>query len=83
MIFNCSIKGSFMHEYTGERSMQDMVDYANRMSQPAVQRLSQADTINYLKEIHSIFFGYIGNLQGPLWVISLYSIFLRRVGCTE
>lgn len=45
-----------------------MVNYANRMSQPAVQRLSQADSIGYLKEVHPIFFGFVGDLQGPLWV---------------
>ncbi|XP_075978910.1 protein disulfide-isomerase TMX3-like [Anticarsia gemmatalis] len=61
------IKGSYHHEYAGERQKEEMVNYAMRMSQPAVQRLSQADSIGYLKESHPVFFGYVGKLQGPLW----------------
>lgn len=64
-----SIKGSSHHEYLGERQKEEMVNYAMRMSQPAVQRLSQADSIGYLKESHPVFFGYVGKLQGALWVI--------------
>ncbi|CAG9088229.1 unnamed protein product [Plutella xylostella] len=61
------IKGSYLHEYTGERTKDDMVSYALRMSQPAVQKLSQGDNLGYLKEAHSVFFGYIGKQQGALW----------------
>lgn len=64
-----SIKGPYRHEYIGERVKEDMVNYALRMSQPAVQRLSQADSLGYLKETHPVFFGYVGKQQGPLWVI--------------
>ncbi|KAF9418983.1 hypothetical protein HW555_004310 [Spodoptera exigua] len=62
------IKGPYRHEYIGERVKEDMVNYALRMSQPAVQRLSQADSLGYLKETHPVFFGYVGKQQGPLWV---------------
>lgn len=48
----------------------DMVNYAVRMSQPAVQRVTQADSFGYLKETHPIFFGFVGKQQGPLWVNS-------------
>lgn len=63
------IKGSFYHEYAGERQKDEMVNYAMRMSQPAVQSLSQADTLSDLKDSHPVFFGYIGKQQGPLWEI--------------
>lgn len=63
-----SIKGSFRHEYTGERQKEEMVNYAMRMSQPAVQRLSHIDSFSDIKDSHSVFFGYIGKQQGPLWV---------------
>lgn len=49
-----------------------MINYALRMSQPAIQKVSHADSIGYLKESHPVFFGYIGKQQGPLWVINLY-----------
>ncbi|KAI8426202.1 hypothetical protein MSG28_005132 [Choristoneura fumiferana] len=62
-----SIKGSHHHEYNGERMKDDMVNYAVRMSQPAVQRVTQADSFGYLKETHPIFFGFVGKQQGPLW----------------
>ncbi|RVE48620.1 hypothetical protein evm_006691 [Chilo suppressalis] len=61
------LKGSFQHEYTGDRVKEDMVNYALRMSQPAIQKVSQADSLGYLKETHPVFFGYIGKQQGPLW----------------
>ncbi|XP_061715106.1 protein disulfide-isomerase TMX3 [Cydia pomonella] len=61
------IKGSQYHEYNGERLKEDMVNYAVRMSQPAVQRLTQADSLGYLKEAHPVFFGFVGKQQGPLW----------------
>ncbi|CAB3251724.1 unnamed protein product [Arctia plantaginis] len=61
------IKGSFRHEYVGERQKDEMVNYAMRMSQPAVQRLSAVDSLSDLKDSHSVFFGYIGKQQGPLW----------------
>ncbi|XP_045450754.1 protein disulfide-isomerase TMX3-like [Melitaea cinxia] len=61
------IKGEFRHEYSGERVEDEMVNYAMRMAQPAVQKVSHADSLGYLKETHSVFFGYIGKQQGPLW----------------
>ncbi|XP_045766914.1 protein disulfide-isomerase TMX3 [Maniola jurtina] len=61
------IKGAFWHEYSGERLKEDMVNYAMRMAQPAVQRVSHADSLGYLKETHNIFFGYVGKQHGPLW----------------
>ncbi|CAH2239311.1 protein disulfide-isomerase TMX3 [Pararge aegeria] len=61
------LKGSFWHQYTGERLKDDMVNYAMRMVQPAVQKVSHADSLGYLKENHNIFFGYVGKQQGLLW----------------
>ncbi|XP_028172533.1 protein disulfide-isomerase TMX3-like [Ostrinia nubilalis] len=63
------IKGPYQHEYTGDRVKEEMVNYALRMSQPAVQKVSHADSIGYLKENHPIFFGFIGKQHGPLWEI--------------
>ncbi|VVD03161.1 unnamed protein product [Leptidea sinapis] len=66
------IKGSNMHIYNGERVKEDMVNYAMRMAQPPIQKVSYADSIGNLKEIHEIFFGYIGEHNGILW--ETYSI---------
>ncbi|XP_050675215.1 protein disulfide-isomerase TMX3-like isoform X2 [Leptidea sinapis] len=66
------IKGSNMHIYNGERVKEDMVNYAMRMAQPPIQKVSYADSIGNLKEIHEIFFGYIGEHHGILW--ETYSI---------
>ncbi|KAI5645361.1 thioredoxin domain-containing protein [Phthorimaea operculella] len=63
------IKGPYQHEYTGERVKEDMVAYAMRMSQSAVQKVTHADSIGFLKESHPVFFGYVGKQQGPLWDI--------------
>lgn len=67
-IYFNSIKGSFRHEYLGDRVTDEMVNYAMRMSQPAIQKVSSADSLGYLKEAHSVFFGYVGVQKGPLWV---------------
>lgn len=61
------LKGAFQHEYTGERAKEDMVNYALRMSQPAIQKVSHADSLGYIKETHPVFFGYVGKQHGPLW----------------
>ncbi|CAK1586106.1 unnamed protein product [Parnassius mnemosyne] len=61
------IKGSFQHVYNGEREKDEMINYAMRMAQPAIQRVTHEDSIGYLKETHNIFFGYVGKQQGPLW----------------
>lgn len=49
-----------------------MVNYALRMSQSAVQRLTQADSLGDLKESHPVFFGFVGKQQGSLWVGNEY-----------
>lgn len=61
------LKGSFQHEYTGDRVKEDLINYAMRMSQPAVQRISRGNSIEYLKESHPVFFGFIGKQEGLLW----------------
>ncbi|CAG9561276.1 unnamed protein product [Danaus chrysippus] len=61
------IKGPFWHEYSGEREKEEMVNYAMRMAQPAVQVVSHTESFAYLKDSHNVFFGYIGKQQGPLW----------------
>lgn len=70
--FTYSIKGSFLHEYQGDREKEEMVNYALRMSQSAVQRLTHADSLGDLKESHPVFFGFTGKQQGPLWVGNKY-----------
>lgn len=47
-----------------------MVNYALRMAQPPVQKVSYTDSIENLKDSHEIFFGYIGDHQDTLWVSS-------------
>lgn len=69
-----SLKGSFQHEYTGDRVKEDLINYAMRMSQPAVQRISRGNSIEYLKESHPVFFGFIGKQEGLLWVIIISNL---------
>ncbi|CAK1556308.1 unnamed protein product [Leptosia nina] len=63
------IKGTSTHVYNGERIKEDMVNFALRMAQPPIQKVSYADSIDNLKDQHDIFFGYIGEHQGTLWEI--------------
>lgn len=60
------------HEYTGERSKEDLVNYALRMSRPAVQQVTKANTVDYLKDTKSIFFAHVGEQSGLLWNLFVY-----------
>lgn len=66
------LKGNFRHEYNGERTKDEMVNYAIRMSQPPIQSVSHTDSMEYLKEKHPIYFVYLGNPTGYLWEMYWY-----------
>ncbi|XP_077291481.1 thioredoxin-related transmembrane protein 3 isoform X2 [Arctopsyche grandis] len=66
------MKGSLKHEYIGEQSKDDLVNYALRMSGPSVLLVTKQHTVNEIKENNPIFFGYVGQQTGPLWEMFFY-----------
>jgi len=58
--------------YDGERSKDDLVHFAMRLSNPPVQELRQAEALDQIKSMTpNIFFGYVGIQDGLLWEMFL------------
>ncbi|KRT79210.1 Thioredoxin [Oryctes borbonicus] len=61
------IKGEEEHTFLGDRTKQDIVNFALRMSGPPVQELTRADSLTTIKGQNHLFFMYVGTQEGPLW----------------
>ncbi|XP_017863895.1 PREDICTED: protein disulfide-isomerase TMX3 [Drosophila arizonae] len=61
------IKGNMEFNYNGDRSKDELVDYALRMSGPPVQLVTRTDSVDMLKGSHTIFFMFVGPQQGVVW----------------
>lgn len=62
-----SIKGQQEFIYNGERSKEEMLPYALRMSGPPVQQVARVESFHMLKSQTDIFFVYVGTQSGVLW----------------
>jgi len=62
------MKGEEVFTFQGDRTKQDIVDFALRVSGPPVQRITRTESINNLRKGISLFFVYIGAYEGVLWV---------------
>ncbi|EDV95712.1 protein disulfide-isomerase TMX3 [Drosophila grimshawi] len=61
------IKGNMEFSYNGDRSKDELVDYALRMSGPPVQLVTRTESVDMLKGSHTIFFMFVGEQQGVVW----------------
>ncbi|XP_017486392.1 PREDICTED: protein disulfide-isomerase TMX3 [Rhagoletis zephyria] len=61
------IKGSAKYVYNGDRTKEELVDYALRMSGPPVQLVTRPESVDMLKGSHTIFFIFVGQQEGILW----------------
>ncbi|XP_065349237.1 protein disulfide-isomerase TMX3 [Cloeon dipterum] len=61
------MKGSELFTFRGDRTKQDIVDFALRVSGPPVQRITRPESISNLRKAISLFFVYIGPYEGILW----------------
>ncbi|KAH8365901.1 hypothetical protein KR093_006999, partial [Drosophila rubida] len=61
------IKGNMEFTYNGDRSKDELVDYALRMSGPPVQLVTRTESVDMLKGSHTIFFMFVGAQQGVVW----------------
>ncbi|XP_017778082.1 PREDICTED: protein disulfide-isomerase TMX3 [Nicrophorus vespilloides] len=61
------IKGEDEYTFHGDRTKDDILNFAKRMSGPPVQELTRADSMNSIKTAHQLFFMYVGSQDGPLW----------------
>ncbi|EDW79361.1 uncharacterized protein Dwil_GK13693 [Drosophila willistoni] len=61
------IKGNMEYSYSGDRSKDELVDYALRMSGPPVQLVTRTESVDMLKGSHTIFFMFVGQQEGVVW----------------
>lgn len=66
-----SVSGDKEHTFSGDRTKEDIVKFALRMSGPAVQQISRPESLEHLKSHTALFFMYVGAQDGALW--TLYS----------
>lgn len=48
-------------EFRGDRTKEELIDFALRMFGPPIRTIANCNDIEKLQEKHSVFFGYIGN----------------------
>lgn len=66
--FFCSLKGEQDHIYHGDRTKEELLAFAHRMTGPPVQLIARPDVLTNLKSSLNVFFVYVGKQSGPLWV---------------
>lgn len=62
-----SIKGEEQHTFHGDRTREEIVNFALRMSGPPVQEITRPESLTNIKNMNYLFFMYVGPYQGPLW----------------
>lgn len=61
------IKEGREYTFNGDRTKDDIVNFALRMSSPPVQEITRPESLNTIKSNHNIFFMYVGVKEGVLW----------------
>lgn len=78
MIF-FSLKGDeATHTYYGDRTKEEIMNFAMRVSGPPVASITRPDSLEHLKTNNPLFFVYVGSYEGPLWV-SRFSILHNKL----
>ncbi|XP_034947121.1 protein disulfide-isomerase TMX3 [Chelonus insularis] len=63
------LKGEQQFTYNGDRSREEIVKFALRLSGPPVQEITRTQSFETLKNERDIYFLYVGEQIGPLWEI--------------
>ncbi|XP_019875387.1 protein disulfide-isomerase TMX3 isoform X2 [Aethina tumida] len=53
--------------YNGDKTKEDIINFAIRMAGPPVQEVTRAESLANLKNMNQLFFMYVGYQEGPLW----------------
>lgn len=61
------IKNDEEHNFHGDRTKDDIINFALRMSGPPVQQITKSETMDNLKAHNALFFMYVGPQEGLLW----------------
>ncbi|KAK9892618.1 hypothetical protein WA026_020996 [Henosepilachna vigintioctopunctata] len=54
--------------FHGDRNKDDIINFALRMAGPPVQEVLRPESLANLKNMNQLFFMYVGEQEGPLWV---------------
>lgn len=68
LYFIYSLKGEQEFIYNGDRTRDEIVKFALRVSGPPVQGITKTQSFDTIKKEHDIYFLYVGERSGPLWV---------------
>nr|CAD7570484.1 unnamed protein product [Timema californicum] len=61
------LKGDSRHSFKGDRTLEEIVNFATRLSGPPIQTITREESLDNIKNSHSLFFIYVGEQNGPLW----------------
>lgn len=61
------LKGEFQYTFKGDRTKEEIVNFALRVSGPPVQQITRTESLDNLKASNPLFFVYVGDHSGPLW----------------
>lgn len=66
------MKGEQEFTYHGDRTRDEIVKFALRVSGPPVQEITKTQSFDTIKKERDLYFLYIGEKFGPLWVWIFY-----------
>lgn len=62
------LKGDIaQYTFTGDRTKQDIINFALRVSGPPVISITSPESLDKLKNENPLYFLYVGNYDGPMW----------------
>ncbi|XP_053594639.1 protein disulfide-isomerase TMX3 [Microplitis demolitor] len=61
------LKGDQHFTYNGDRTKEEIVKFALRLSGPPVQEITKRQSFDTIKNQHDLYFLYVGEKFGPLW----------------
>jgi thioredoxin domain-containing protein 10 len=63
-----SLKDDQEYIYHGDRTRDEIVKFALRLSGPPVQEITKPESFNTIKKDRNLYFLYVGDRSGFLWV---------------
>jgi len=71
------LNGEFQYTFNGDRTKEEIVNFALRLSGPPVRQITRAESLDNLKASNPLFFVYIGDNAGPLWVSRYIKFYVK------
>lgn len=62
------MNGEIQYTFKGDRTKEEIVNFALRVSGPPVKQITRAESLENLKASNQLFFVYVGDHAGLLWV---------------